>query len=72
MVVSLVHNQVMHNVGECALLKRCASNFEVLEEAVQYSMAGGEKFVSILHYNSYQFTLKLENFIIIMKCILLS
>ncbi|VDO30336.1 unnamed protein product, partial [Onchocerca flexuosa] len=52
MVVSLVHNQVMHNVGESALLKRCASNFEVLEEAVQYSMAGGEKsklFIPYVH-----------------------
>ncbi|KAM3717610.1 Integrator complex subunit [Dirofilaria immitis] len=52
MVVSLVHNQAMHNVGECALLKRCANSFEVLEESVQYSMAGGERsklFIPYIH-----------------------
>uniref|UniRef100_A0A158Q7K8 Xpo1 domain-containing protein n=1 Tax=Elaeophora elaphi TaxID=1147741 RepID=A0A158Q7K8_9BILA len=52
MVVSLVHNQAMYNVGESALLKRCASHFEILEETIQNSMAGGERsklFIPYVH-----------------------
>lgn len=60
MVVSLVHNQAMYNVGESALLKRCAISFEVLEETIQNSMAGGEKLVSTPDYDFYQFILELE------------
>ncbi|VBB26235.1 unnamed protein product [Acanthocheilonema viteae] len=52
MVVSLVHNQAMYNVGESALLKRCACSFEILEETVQNSMAGRERsklFIPYVH-----------------------
>ncbi|VIO97984.1 Uncharacterized protein BM_BM10867 [Brugia malayi] len=52
MVVSLVHNQTMYNVDENALLKRCATNFEILEETIQNSMAGGERsklFIPYVH-----------------------
>lgn len=56
MVVSLVHNQAMYNVSENALLKRCACSFEILEETIQNSMAGGERLISVPNYaliNSY-------------------
>uniref|UniRef100_A0A915PU15 Uncharacterized protein n=1 Tax=Setaria digitata TaxID=48799 RepID=A0A915PU15_9BILA len=52
MVVSLVHNQAMYSVAENALLKRCASSVEILEEALQNSMFGGRRsklFIPYIH-----------------------